>query len=89
MLKKGLQYRINGELNLSRSFGDRHLKHCMSSQPDIYTFTHKQYARLVMASDGFYHAQLHEKRLTLEKLQELKEDGTVYFDNASAIFIDF
>ena len=38
VLKKGEQYRINGELKLSRSFGDRHLKHCMSSTPDLYRF---------------------------------------------------
>ena len=33
VLKRGSQYRINGELNLSRCFGDRHLKYCVSSQP--------------------------------------------------------
>lgn len=31
LLKRGNQYRINGELNLSRGFGDRNYKNCMSS----------------------------------------------------------
>jgi serine/threonine protein phosphatase PrpC len=89
VLKKGSQYRINGELNLSRSFGDRHLKHCMSSTPDLYRFDRRQYKRWVLASDGFYNAKNAEKRLTLSQLSELKEDGTIYLDNASAIFLDF
>ena len=38
VLKKGTQYRINGELNLSRCIGDKHLKYCVSSQPDLYRF---------------------------------------------------
>jgi serine/threonine protein phosphatase PrpC len=89
VLKKGMQYRINGELNLSRSFGDRYLKQCMSSKPDIYHLSKKQYRRLVMATDGFYNAKELYKRLTLNQLKQLKEDNTVYSDNASAIFLDF
>jgi serine/threonine protein phosphatase PrpC len=65
VLKKGQQYRINGELNLSRSFGDRHLKHCMSSKPDLYRFEKRQYRRWVMATDGFYNATNAIKRMCL------------------------
>lgn len=42
-----------------------------------------------MASDGFYNAKHIDKRLTLPNLQQLTEDGTVYLDNASAVFLDF
>lgn len=38
VLKKGTQYRINGELNLSRAFGDKAYKYCMSAIPDISLF---------------------------------------------------
>lgn len=89
MLKKGEQYRINGELNLSRAFGDRHLKHCMSSKPDLYHFPKRAYKRWVMASDGFYNAKHLEKRMNATDPKELKHDGTVYLDNASAIFLHF
>ena len=61
----------------------------MSSKPDIYHFNRNQYARWVLASDGFYNANNLEKRLTLTNLADLKEDGTTYKDNASAIFLDF
>jgi hypothetical protein len=42
-----------------------------------------------MASDGFYNANNLEKRLNLNNIADLKEDGTIYLDNASAIFLDF
>ena len=54
MLKKGQEYRINAELNLSRSFGDRKLKYCMSSHPDVYRLNRRQFRRWIMATDGFY-----------------------------------
>lgn len=89
MLKKAEKYRINGELNLSRAFGDRHLKHCMSSKPDLYRFPRNAYKRWVLASDGFYNAQYMERRMGVEEVRELQQDGTVYLDNASAIFLHF
>ena len=89
MLKKGEQYRINGELNLSRCFGDRHLKYCMSSTPDLYRFHSKQFKRWVMATDGFYNAKDMQTRMNLPDLSQLTQEGTVYQDNASAIFLHF
>lgn len=89
MLKKGEEYRINGELNLSRAFGDPHLKHCMSSSPDIYRFPKTAYPRWVMATDGFYNAKHLDKRLALADPADLRHDSTVYADNASAIFLHF
>lgn len=89
VLKKGQQYRINGELNLSRSFGDRHLKHCMSSLPDLYRFNARQFPRWVLATDGFYNAKDLQKRLSLSDLGQLAQEGTLYLDNASAIFLHF
>jgi serine/threonine protein phosphatase PrpC len=58
VLKKGDQYRINGELNLSRSFGDRNLKYCMSSRPDIIRVHMNANKRWIMASDGFYSSSI-------------------------------
>lgn len=60
VLKKGSQYRINGELNLSRCFGDKHLKYCVSSKPDLYKIDAKECKRWVLASDGFYVADQFE-----------------------------
>jgi hypothetical protein len=42
-----------------------------------------------MASDGFYNAKDLERRLSVSALRELQVDGTVYLDNASAIFLHF
>jgi serine/threonine protein phosphatase PrpC len=61
----------------------------MSSQPDLYRFSKNQYKRWVMASDGFYNAKNAEKRMAVADAKELKHDGTVYLDNASAIFLQF
>lgn len=38
VFKRGNQYRVNGELNLSRCFGDKALKYCLSSKPDILKY---------------------------------------------------
>lgn len=89
ILKKGNQYRINGELNLSRCFGDKHLKQFLSAKPDFYSLDKNNHKRLVFATDGFYNAPNLERRLKLKSFQQLKEDGTVYQDNASAIYLDF
>jgi serine/threonine protein phosphatase PrpC len=89
VLKKGEKYRINGELNLSRAFGDRHLKHCMSSQPDLYRFPKSAHKRWVMATDGFYNASELKRRMSVAEVEELQQDGTVYLDNASVIFLNF
>ena len=56
ILKKGNQYRINGELNLSRCFGDKHLKPFLTAKPDFYSFDKSNQKRLVFATDGFYNA---------------------------------
>jgi len=56
ILKKGNQYRINGELNLSRCFGDKHLKQFLSSKPDLYSIDKSSQKRYVFATDGFYNA---------------------------------
>lgn len=88
MLKKGKEYRINAELNLSRSFGDRSLKHCMSSKPDLYRFKRGEYVRWVLASDGFYLAAHSSDRMRATVLGELQTHKQLYADNASAIFID-
>ena len=86
MLKKGQEYRINAELNLSRRFGDRKLKYCMSSRPDIYRFDRRQFRRWVLATDGFYLAGRPQERMALGDLSLL--EGYDYSDNASAIYVD-
>jgi serine/threonine protein phosphatase PrpC len=88
VLKKGTQYRINGELNLSRCFGDKNLKYCLSSKPDLLRFNRSDCRRWVLASDGFYLADNLEKRLKVTDFSQLSKMLTVYKDNASAIFLD-
>ncbi len=58
IFKRGNQYRINGELNISRSIGDRKHKGYMSAEPDIYKFEKSEYKKLMLATDGFYNHEL-------------------------------
>lgn len=61
----------------------------MSSLPDLYRFNARQFPRWVLATDGFYNAKDLQKRLSLSDLSQLAQEGTVYHDNASAIFLHF
>jgi serine/threonine protein phosphatase PrpC len=65
VLKKGQQYRINGEINLSRCFGDPKFKkdNWMSSTPDIYSFPATACKRWILATDGFINAAKLNERL--------------------------
>jgi len=46
--------RINGELNISRSFGDRSYKNVITSDPDIVKYQINELDKfLILATDGF------------------------------------
>lgn len=60
IFKRGTQYRINGELNISRSIGDKKHKKYMSSEPDFYYFSKADYKKIILATDGFYKHELFE-----------------------------
>lgn len=63
IFKRGNQYRINGQLNISRSIGDRKHKNYMSAEPEIYKIDKSIYKKLILATDGFYKHQLFENEL--------------------------
>jgi serine/threonine protein phosphatase PrpC len=54
IFKRGTQYRINGELNVSRSLGDKKHKQYMSAEPDLYRFDKSQFKKIMLTTDGFY-----------------------------------
>jgi serine/threonine protein phosphatase PrpC len=54
IIKKGKQYRVNGEINISRSFGDGRLKPFLSSIPEVNEMPRHLFRSLVVASDGFW-----------------------------------
>lgn len=54
IFKRGTQYRINGELNISRSIGDKKHKYYMSSEPDLYHFNKEEFKKIMLVTDGFY-----------------------------------
>jgi len=60
IFKRGNQYRINGELNISRSLGDKKHKQYMSSEPDFYRFGKSEFKKIILATDGFYRHELFE-----------------------------
>lgn len=54
ILKRGKQYRLNGEINLSRSFGDQSLKPSLSSSPEVIELSRQHFKYIVLATDGFW-----------------------------------
>ena len=86
MLKKGSQYRINGELNLSRCFGDRNLKYCLNKEPELYEFDVSSYRRWVLATDGFCNAEGAAGRANIVDFTQLMGPRSVYKDNATALY---
>jgi serine/threonine protein phosphatase PrpC len=53
--KKGNNYRLEGDLILSRSFGDYIYKNYITADPDIYEIKIKKEDKyLIIATDGFW-----------------------------------
>jgi serine/threonine protein phosphatase PrpC len=47
--------RVNGEINVTRSLGDKRLKGILSAEPDIATYRlNEQDRMLVLATDGLW-----------------------------------
>lgn len=46
--------RTNGNLAMSRAFGDKYLKNVLTVEPDIYKFSMRNIKFIVQASDGLY-----------------------------------
>ena len=55
ILVKGKNFRLEGDLVLSRSFGDYIYKDYITAEPDIYDFEIKKEDKyLVLGTDGFW-----------------------------------
>ncbi len=66
ILLKNNNYRLQGDLVLSRSFGDYVYKEFLSVEPDIHKFPIKENDKyLIMATDGFW------KLASMEELTDI------------------
>lgn len=54
LIKRGKEYRLDGEINISRSFGDFKYKPAVSSVPEIKRFCRANVGYIIMGSDGFW-----------------------------------
>lgn len=64
LLERSGVKRINGELAISRSFGDNEYKEYISSNPDIHSFDISPKDKyLILATDGYWDVKINFKKI--------------------------
>ncbi|EAS02734.4 protein phosphatase 2C containing protein (macronuclear) [Tetrahymena thermophila SB210] len=89
LLERSGVSRINGELAISRSFGDNEFKEFITSMPDVYSFdiqSNDQY--LLLATDGFWDVINLEEANYFIKQWEVEKQDRENIDNLSSFLIN-
>jgi serine/threonine protein phosphatase PrpC len=60
-MRRGKEYRLAGEINVSRAFGDFKHKPIITSNPEVKRFLKDEIKYIIVGSDGFWSQTSNEK----------------------------